>query len=35
MGDFPHTTRLARGVCWSSGCQTAVHGSNINPHLRY
>jgi predicted CXXCH cytochrome family protein len=35
MGDFPHTTRLARGVCWSSGCHTAVHGSNINPHLRY
>ena len=35
MGDFSHTSRLAEGVCWSSGCHTAVHGSNINPHLRY
>ena len=35
MGDFSHTSRLAQGVCWSSGCHTAVHGSNINPHLRY
>lgn len=35
MGDFGHTSRVAQGVCWSSGCHTAVHGSNINPHLRY
>jgi hypothetical protein len=30
-----HTTRLMQGACWSAGCHTAVHGSNINPHLRY
>ena len=35
IGDFSHTTRLAQGTCWSAGCHTAVHGSNINPHLRY
>jgi len=35
MGDFSHTTRLAEGTCWSAGCHTAVHGSDINPHLRY
>ena len=35
MGDFSHTTRLMQGTCWSAGCHTAVHGSNINPHLRY
>lgn len=35
MGDFSHTTRLVQGTCWSAGCHTAVHGSNINPHLRY
>ncbi|MFO7785572.1 MAG: cytochrome c3 family protein [Desulfatiglandales bacterium] len=35
IGDFPHTTRLAEGTCWSAGCHTAVHGSDINPHLRY
>jgi hypothetical protein len=35
MGDFSHTTRLMEGTCWSAGCHTAVHGSDINPHLRY
>ncbi|MBN1848135.1 MAG: hypothetical protein JW932_06070 [Deltaproteobacteria bacterium] len=35
IGDFPHTTRLMEGTCWSVGCHTAVHGSNINSHLRY
>jgi len=35
IGDFSHTTRLAGGTCWSAGCHTAVHGSNLNPHLRY
>jgi len=35
IGDFSHTSRLMEGTCWSAGCHTAVHGSNINPHLRY
>jgi len=35
IGDMSHTTRLMQGTCWSAGCHTAVHGSNINPHLRY
>jgi predicted CXXCH cytochrome family protein len=35
IGDFSHTTRLMQGTCWSAGCHTAVHGSNINAHLRY
>jgi len=35
IGDFSHTTRVTQGTCWSAGCHTAVHGSNINPHLRY
>lgn len=35
IGDFGHTNRLAQGTCWSAGCHTAVHGSDINPHLRY
>lgn len=35
IGDFSHTTRLAEGTCWSAGCHTAVHGSDINPHMRY
>lgn len=27
--------RLVQGSCWSSGCHTAVHGSNIDPKLRF
>jgi hypothetical protein len=35
IGKFDHSSRLAQGSCFSAGCHTAVHGSNINPHLRY
>ncbi len=30
-----HVSRMRSGSCWSAGCHTAVHGSNINDHLRY
>jgi hypothetical protein len=26
---------LRLGSCWSVGCHTAVHGSNINPKMLY
>jgi predicted CXXCH cytochrome family protein len=26
---------LSQGTCWSSGCHTAVHGSNVDPKFRY
>ena len=29
-----HNSRLMTGTCWSAGCHEAVHGSNINNHLR-
>ncbi len=35
IGTFDHTDLSSEGTCWSAGCHTAVHGSNINPHLRY
>jgi predicted CXXCH cytochrome family protein len=35
IGDFEHTSRVAEGTCWSAGCHTAVHGSNISSSLRY
>ena len=35
IGDFSHTGRVMEGPCWSAGCHTAVHGSDINAHLRY
>jgi predicted CXXCH cytochrome family protein len=27
--------RVMQGSCWSSGCHTAVHGSNVDPRLRF
>lgn len=35
IGKTDHSTYLRQGTCWSAGCHGAVHGSNINPHLRY
>lgn len=35
IGDSDHTNRLPQGTCWSAGCHEAVHGSNVNGHLRY
>jgi predicted CXXCH cytochrome family protein len=35
IGKENHTTHMRQGGCWSAGCHTAVHGSNISPHLRY
>jgi predicted CXXCH cytochrome family protein len=35
IGDGDHTTRLQQGTCWSAGCHEAVHGSQVNGHLRF
>jgi predicted CXXCH cytochrome family protein len=35
IGKRDHTAFLAQGTCFSAGCHTAIHGSNLNPHLRY
>jgi DmsE family decaheme c-type cytochrome len=35
IGDSDHTTRLPQATCWSAGCHEAIHGSNVNGHLRY
>ena len=35
IGKVNHTTKLQIGTCWASGCHTAVHGSNVDPALRY
>ena len=35
IGDTDHTTFLQLGTCWSSGCHTSIHGSNVDPRLRY
>lgn len=35
IGDSDHTNRLPQATCWSAGCHEAVHGSQVNGHLRY
>jgi predicted CXXCH cytochrome family protein len=35
IGKVNHTRSLSRGSCWTSTCHTAVHGSNVDPYLRY
>ena len=35
IGKQDHGPLLRLGTCWSAGCHTAVHGSNINPKLLY
>jgi DmsE family decaheme c-type cytochrome len=33
IGGIPHSASLRMGTCWS--CHTAVHGSDMDPRLRY
>jgi predicted CXXCH cytochrome family protein len=35
IGAINHSSFVTRGACWTSGCHTAVHGSDINHHLLY
>jgi predicted CXXCH cytochrome family protein len=35
IGNTPHAARLRQGTCWSAGCHTAVHGSNVHPRMLY
>lgn len=35
VGKVDHSQLLRLGSCWSAGCHTAVHGSNINPKMLY
>ncbi|HYE32009.1 MAG TPA: cytochrome c3 family protein [Methylomirabilota bacterium] len=35
IGKENHRNHLRRGGCWTAGCHTAVHGSNVSPDLRY
>jgi len=40
IGVMPHTgfgatQFLQKGTCFSAGCHTGVHGSDVNSHLRY
>lgn len=35
IGKSDHTQYLQFGTCWTAGCHTAVHGSNVNPYWLY
>jgi predicted CXXCH cytochrome family protein len=35
IGNVDHAAFVRMGACWSAGCHTAVHGSNVDPRLRY
>jgi predicted CXXCH cytochrome family protein len=35
IGNVLHTSFLRMATCWAAGCHTAVHGSNVDPRLRY
>jgi predicted CXXCH cytochrome family protein len=35
IGQSPHAAYLKMGTCWSAGCHTAIHGSDVDPRLRY
>ena len=35
IGGRDHTSNLAFGSCWTAGCHTAIHGSNVHPILLY
>ncbi len=35
IGNVNHTTYLRYGSCWTAGCHTAIHGSNVQPYYFY
>jgi len=35
IGKEDHTDRLKQGGCWTAGCHSAVHGSNVDPRMRF
>ena len=35
IGSMDHTFLLQTGTCWSSGCHSAIHGSQIDTHLQF
>jgi predicted CXXCH cytochrome family protein len=35
IGNVDHSKFIQYGTCWTAGCHTAVHGSNIQPYYFY
>jgi predicted CXXCH cytochrome family protein len=35
IGKVNHADFIRRGTCWSAGCHSAIHGSNVHPLMLY
>jgi predicted CXXCH cytochrome family protein len=35
IGKIPHTGFLTQGTCWAAGCHSSIHGSNVDPRMRF
>ncbi|MGA0407683.1 MAG: hypothetical protein ACO3PR_06295, partial [Limisphaerales bacterium] len=35
IGKVPHGQKVQAGSCWTAGCHTQVHGSMVDPKLRF
>jgi hypothetical protein len=35
IGKVNHADFIRRGSCWSAGCHTSIHGSNVHPLMLY
>ena len=35
IGKIPHGALMRMGTCWAAGCHTSIHGSNVDPRMRF
>ena len=35
IGKIPHGNLMRMGTCWAAGCHTSIHGSNVDPRMRF
>jgi len=35
IGKIDHTALLTQGSCWAAGCHSSIHGSNVDPRMRF
>jgi predicted CXXCH cytochrome family protein len=35
IGKLDHSALITQGTCWSAGCHSAIHGSNVSPKMLY
>ncbi len=35
IGAIPHSAFVRQATCWAAGCHSSIHGSNVDPRMRY